>query len=135
MRLVGKEQPATEATGQIGLEGGDAVGIDPFEALGARGEPREVRRIARLGDDQAAVLHRAGEAIGPPGDRRGAPGRDFGLGGGAFAPRRQHAARHPRAASIAQRAATLDDLDARASFGEFESAGEAGNAGANDNDG
>ena len=135
MGLVGKEQRPAEAAREIGLERGDALGIGPFEALGAVGEAREVRRLARLGHHQAAVPHRAGEAFGPPGDRRRAPRHDLGLGGGALAPRRQHAARHPRAASVAQRAAALDDLDGQAALGKFESAGEAGNAGANDNDG
>jgi hypothetical protein len=103
--------------------------------MGRTGEPHEIGRLARLGQHQAAVLHRAGEMLGPPGDRRRAPRHDLGLGGGALAPRRQHAAGHPRAAAIAQRLATLDDLDGHATLGKLESAGEAGNAGANDNDG
>ena len=135
MGLVGEEQRPAEASGEIGFEGGDALRVGPFEALGAAGEAREIRRVARLGDHQAAVLHRAGEAFGPPGDRRRAPGHDLGLGGGAFAPRRQHAARHPRAGAVAQRAAALDDFDGQPALGKFESAGEAGYAGANDNDG
>jgi len=36
MGLVGEEQRAAEAAREIGLEVGDALRIDPFEALGAR---------------------------------------------------------------------------------------------------
>ena len=135
MGLVREEKRAPEATAKVRLERGDTIGVQPLEVLGALGEAREIGQVARLGDHQAALAHRLGEALGPPVDRRRAPVRDLGLGGGALAPWRQHAARHPRAAAFAQRAAALDHLDDEAAFGQLERAGQAGNAGADDDDG
>ena len=99
MGLVGKEQRAAEAAGEIGLERGDA-------------RPHRAIRSARCARRSAAgPAHRAagattrlplrtvpGKRSRPPGDRRRAPASRPRSVGGALAPRRQHAARHPRAA-------------------------------------
>ena len=90
-----REQRSPEAAGKVRLELGNAIGINPVEAPGTLREAREVGQVAWLGNHQAAQAHRLGKALGPPVDRRRTPLGDLGLGGGALAPRRQHAASHP----------------------------------------
>src|SRR5690348_13760026 len=134
MAFAGEEQRPAEAAGEIRLEPGDPLGIEPFEVLGAAGESGELTGIARLGDHQAALAHRAGKTPRPPCDGGRATLGHNGLGGGPFAPRRQHATRHPRAAAVAQGAAALEDLDREAALAELERAGQARDAGTYDND-
>src|SRR5262249_12038140 len=102
MGLVGKEQRAAEPADKIGFKPGNSIRVEPIEAFGARSKARQLARIACRRYYQAAVLHRAGEPMRPPGDRRLTEFENGGVGGGALAPWRQHAARHPRAASFTQ---------------------------------
>ena len=134
MGFVGEEQSPAEAAGEIGLEGGDTFGIGPFEAFCTLGEPRQIGGIPRLGHHEAALADRAGKMTHPPADGGGAHRGDHGVRRRALAPGRQHAARLPRAASIAQNEATLDHVDVHAAQAQFQRAAKACDAGADHGD-
>ena len=109
--------------------------VDPFEAFGTLGEAREIGGVARLRHDQAAVADGAGKAFGPPVDRRRAERGDRGVGRGALAPRRQHAAGLPGAAPSPSARPRSTTSTCETALGKFQRAAEACDAGANDDDG
>ena len=136
MGFVGKEQRAPEAAAEIGLE------LRRCRSASSQSK-RSVRWAKRVRSGRSRGWATTRLPLRTVSGKRsahqsidGAPQLgDLGLGGGALAPWRQHAARHPRAAALAQRAAALDHLDAEAAVGQLERRGEAGNAGADDDDG
>jgi len=134
MSLARKEQGAAEAAGQVRLELADPWLVAPFEIVGAFGEARQFGGVAWRGDDQAAVARRAGTVAEPPVDRRRTQGDDRLVGRGSLAPRRQHAARHPRAAALTQHPAALDDVDRQPAFAELERGRQTGDARSNHSD-
>jgi hypothetical protein len=91
MGLTRKEQALGEAAGKVGLERGDAVAIQPLEAVGPPGEALELGLVAVQCQHEGAAPRRVRMVPGPPLQRLLAQVHDQLLGAFALAPRRQHA--------------------------------------------
>ena len=127
MPLLGKEQPAREPPGELGLR---VARIDGLVAPRRAGEAVELGGVAARRDDQrAARLHAADPvappAQGPPPGRDDRPGRDLALAIGG-----QHPAGQPRG----RRRVVLDQLHREAPLGQRGRGAQPRDAGAQDRD-
>jgi len=109
--LFPEVQRLVESSTEIRLQGGDPFTIEPFEALRAATELRQVCGIAPVSHDEAAVECRTGESPLPPGETLATQAGDEGLGTFELTPRRQHAAGIPGAARGAKRLPAVEYLE------------------------
>ena len=133
MRLLAEEQRPAEATGEVGFERGDAVGVEPLVFLRGAGEAGEFRQVARGGDEQAAVRLRDRHGLAPVAQREQSEFDELGLGRFRLAPRRDHTAGVERAA-VPGGGGALVQRHGKAGDGEGVGGGEAGDAGTEDAD-
>ena len=133
MRLARKKQRLVEAAGEIGLQRCDLRRADALALAREALETRELRAIARGGENQRAMRRRDRHDLGPVAQRFDAKFDDERLRALFLAPGRDHAAGKMRAAE-ARPLAALDDFDMAARAGELISGREARDAGADDPD-